>query len=106
MGMQLMPIVMDDETVLYIQTVDTKQGGEVLASSADPVKATECFDKAMPAVTEFCQKTKGSLKERLNPDEIKLKFSLGFTGDLTAVIASAGAEVGLSVELVWKKEVK
>lgn len=103
MATQYIQVEMEDGSFLFIESVQVNQGGEKLASSSDVVKAADCIDKAMPAVTEFCQKTKKSIWERLNPDEINLEFSVSFTADMSAVIASAGAEAGITVKLVWKK---
>ena len=106
MTTKLMPVKMGDGSLLYIQSIMVNQGGEVLAGSNDVVKAADCIDKALPAVTEFCEKTKERIIEQLKPDEIKLEFSVSFTGDMNAIIASASAEAGITVELVWKKEEK
>lgn len=104
MATEYIPMIMDDGSTLYIQSASVDNGGEVLAGAPDVVKATECLDKALPAVSGFCKKMKDYLGTELKPDEIKLEFSVSFTGDMSAVIASAGAEAGITVQLVWKKE--
>ena len=97
-----LPLELDDGSTLYVQTMRVRDGGVRPASADRQVNnAAECMEKAMPAVVKFA----GGLKERfalLSPDEIEPEFSVGFTGELSAVIGSAGAEGGISVHLVWK----
>ena len=101
---EYVPMEMDDGSTLYIQAVPVNNGSEVLAGAPDVVKATECLDKAMPAVNGFCKKMKEFIRTEMKPDEIELEFSVSFTGDMSAVITSAGAEAGITVHLVWKEE--
>ena len=99
-----LPLELEDGSKLYVQSMRVSAGGERPASADKQLNtAAECMDKAMPAVVKFA----GGLKDRfalLSPDEIELEFTVGFTGELSAVIGSAGAEAGISVHLVWKKE--
>lgn len=97
------PIEMDDGSIIYLQCVNVFDGGEVLASGNEPAKAAEVMGKAMSSVTKFAGETKKAL-EALKFDEIELEFSVSVTTDMNAIIASAGAEGGITVHLVWKKQ--
>ena len=102
------PLKMEDGSELYISSVRIGGGGEVLANAPGPdiLNAMDCIKKAMPQVGAFCQKAKTWLQEKVNADEIELEFSVSFTGDMKAIIASAGAEAGISVHLTWKNDEK
>lgn len=97
------PIELDDGSIVYLQSVNTFDGEEVLASGDEPTKAAELMSKAMSSVTTFAGETKKAL-EALKFDEIELEFSVSVTSDMNAIIASAGAEGGITVHLVWKKQ--
>ncbi len=97
------PIELDDGSVVYIQSASAMNGGEVPASGDEPRKAAEVMEKAMGSVAKFAGETKKKL-EALKPNEIELEFAVSVTTDMNAVIASAGAEGGITVHLVWKKD--
>ena len=99
------PIELDDGSIIYMQSISALSGNEVLASGDEPQKAAEVMNKAMSSVTRFVGETKKKL-EALKPDEIELEFSFTVTTDMNAIIASAGAEGGITVHLVWKKDTK
>ena len=102
---EFLSMELEDGSILRIQTMHTPTGDEVNASGDEQiVKSAECLDKAIPQVAELSKGMKDRLVKLLGPDELELEFSVGFSADMGAIIASAGAEAGITVRFVWKNQ--
>ena len=97
------PIELDDGSVVYYQSINAFDGKDTPASGDKTQKIADVMRKAMSPVAKFAGETKKAL-DPLDFNEIELEFSVTITTDMNAVIASAGAESGITVHMVWKKK--
>lgn len=109
---EFITVKMDDGSELLVQAVHVpnNDGGKVLAgSSKNAVRnVKDLFDKTMPQLTSFAKTAKDSfigkikeIDEAAAPDEFELEFSVGFSAEAKAVIASSEMSMGMILHMKW-----
>jgi uncharacterized protein YfiM (DUF2279 family) len=63
----------------------------------------EAFERQLDNIGNAASAALEILRSNVSPDEVKLAFGVKLTAQAGAVIARAGAEGHLGVELVWKR---
>ena len=84
--------------------VEEQYQGAVRVSARDRVLETQrCFEDNLTHIRGATQAVLKTLRDSVEPDEIKLVFGIKLTAEAGAVIARTGLEGNISVEMVWKR---
>ena len=104
---KLISIQLDDETKIYLETVDIlADDGDLLfeqASAGGKIidKTKEYLDEVLSQVKTFSNSISESIRNV--SDEVEVEFSVKFAADAGIIISSLSTEASIAVKLKWNK---